>query len=187
MSARFIARKTPLAGLLVIERTKMADERGFLSRLFCAEDLAPFGWQGSIAQLNETGTDRAGTVRGLHYQRPPHAEIKLVTCTRGRILDVAVDIRADSPTFLKHFAVELSEDNACSLLIPKGFAHGFQALSDDVRMVYAHSAPYAAGAEGGLNAQDPLLAIDWPLPVAYLSPRDLAHPLLADDYRGVAA
>ena len=187
MSARFSARETPLEGLLVIQREKLSDERGFLSRLFCASDLAAFGWQGPIAQLNETATALKGTVRGLHFQRPPHAEIKLVTCTRGRILDVAVDLRENSPTFLQHFAVELSEDNACSLLIPKGFAHGFQALTDEVRMIYAHSAPYAASAEGGLNPRDPALSIDWPLPVAGLSPRDAAHPFVSGDYRGVAA
>ncbi|MCV9998888.1 dTDP-4-dehydrorhamnose 3,5-epimerase [Pararhizobium sp. YC-54] len=187
MSARFTAHATPLQGLCVISRKRMSDDRGFLSRLFCEEDLAAFGWQGHVAQLNETGTRHKGTVRGMHFQRPPHAEIKLVTCTRGRILDIAVDIRAQSPTFLQHFAVELSEDNACSLLIPEGFAHGFQALTDDVRMIYAHSEPYAASSEGGLNPEDPMLGIDWPLPVVNLSPRDAAHPLLSSDYRGVAA
>ena len=129
-----------------------------------------------------------GTVRGMHFQRPPHAEIKLVTCTRGRILDVAVDIRAASPTFLQHFAVELSEDNACSLLIPKGFAHGFQALTDDVRMIYAHSrALCAPSAEGGLN----------PLTRRSASTGRCRSPtsrramqrirLLSPDFRGVAA
>ena len=187
MTDRFTVEPAPLAGLIVLKRRRLEDPRGFLTRLFCAEDLEGCGWSGPIAQLNETGTVHKGTVRGLHFQRPPHAEIKLVTCTRGRVLDVAVDIRADSPTFLKSFSVELSEDNAVSLLIPKGFAHGFQALSDDVRMIYAHSEPYAAGAEGGLHCCDPLLAIDWPLPVEHLSPRDAAHPYLQSDYRGVAA
>ncbi len=187
MSGRFTAHETPLCGLFVIERKTLSDDRGFLSRLFCAEDLAAFGWRGNITQLNETGTRQRGTVRGMHFQRPPHSEIKLVTCTRGRILDIAVDIREDSPTFLQHFAIELSEDNGQSLLIPKGFAHGFQALTDDVRMIYAHSQAYVAEAEGGLNPQDPVLAINWPLPVINLSPRDAEHPLLAQDYRGVAA
>ena len=187
MSGRFEAVTTPLDGLLVLTRGKMADERGFLSRLFCEDDLAAFGWQGRVAQLNETGTTFKGTVRGMHFQCPPHAEVKLVTCTRGRILDVAVDIREDSPTFLQHFAVELSEDNACSLLITQGFAHGFQALTDEVRMIYAHSHPHTAAAEGGLNPQDPALGIAWPLAVINLSPRDAAHPWLSPDYRGVAA
>lgn len=187
MSVRFTAHETPLEGLFVVSRRILSDDRGFLSRLFCEDDLAAYGWRGRIAQLNETGTLHKGTVRGMHFQRPPHAEIKLVTCIRGRILDIAVDIRAHSPTFLQHFTVELSEDNACSLLIPKGFAHGFQALTDDVRMIYAHSQAYAAEAEGGLHPQDPALGIAWPLPVINLSTRDAAHPLLPPDYRGVAA
>ncbi|MDQ0318898.1 dTDP-4-dehydrorhamnose 3,5-epimerase [Pararhizobium capsulatum DSM 1112] len=179
--------ETPLAGLMVIDRRRLSDERGYLSRLFCQDELAAFGWHGPIMQINETGTVHKGTVRGMHFQRPPHAEIKLVTCTRGRILDVAVDLREGSPTVLKHFAIELSEENGCSLLIPKGFAHGFQALTDDVRLIYAHSEPYAAGAEGGLHPQDPALAIDWPLPVERLSARDAAHPFLTPGYLGVAA
>ncbi|WP_275788456.1 dTDP-4-dehydrorhamnose 3,5-epimerase family protein [Pararhizobium gei] len=187
MSGRFEAVETPLQGLLVLTRKAVTDDRGFLSRLFCDEDLRAFGWQGRLAQLNETGTVHRGTVRGMHFQRPPHAEIKLVTCTRGRILDVAVDIREDSPTFLQHVAVELSEENGRSLLIPKGFAHGFQALSDDVRMIYAHSEPYSASAEAGLHPQDAALGIDWPLPVVHLSLRDAAHPHLSQGYRGVAA
>jgi dTDP-4-dehydrorhamnose 3,5-epimerase len=187
LSTRLQARETPLAGLMVIERRRLSDERGFLSRLFCQDELAAFGWHGPIMQMNETGTVHKGTVRGMHFQRPPHAEIKLVTCTRGRILDVAVDLRVGSPTFLKHFAVELSEENGFSLLIPKGFAHGFQALTDDVRLIYAHSERYTGEAEGGLHPQDPALAIEWPLPVERLSARDASHPLLTPDYLGVAA
>ncbi len=187
MSTRFQGQETPLSGLTVISRRRLADERGFLSRLFCQDDLATFGWQGPSRQINETGTSHRGTVRGLHFQRPPHAEIKLVSCLQGSILDVAVDLREGSPTFLRHFAVELSEENGRSLLIPKGFAHGFQALSDDVRLIYAHSEPYTAEAEGGLNPLDPLLAIDWPLPVERLSARDAGHPFLTLDYSGVAA
>ena len=187
MTSRFEGQETPLAGLILIRRRRLSDERGFLSRLFCPDELAEYGWHGPVRQLNETGTVHKGTVRGLHFQRPPHAEIKLVTCTRGRILDVAVDLREGSPTFLQHFAVELSEDNDASLLIPKGFAHGFQALTDDVRLIYAHSEPYAAEAEGGLHPKDPALAIDWPLAVQRLSARDAAHPLLTSDYLGMAA
>ena len=187
MSARFDVQETPLDGLVLVHRRKVSDERGFLQRLFCEEELHSFGWKGRVAQINETGTVHRGTVRGLHFQRPPHAEIKLVTCLRGRILDVVVDIRESSPTFLKHFSVELSEENACSLLIPKGFAHGFQALTDDVRIVYLHSEPYVAGAEGGLHPEDPALAIRWPFPVSRLSPRDAAQSLLSPDYHGVAA
>lgn len=187
MTARFEVETTPMEGLLVLKRRKIADERGHISRLFCAEELAEIGWRGPVAQVNESASRFAGTVRGMHFQKPPYSEIKLVTCVAGRILDVAVDLRHGSPTFLEHVAVELSADNACSFLIPEGFAHGFQALSDDVRMIYAHSAPYRAEAEGGLSPTDPRLAIAWPLPVRHLSPRDAAHPQLGADYRGLAA
>ena len=187
MTARFEVETTPIEGLLVLRRRKIADERGHISRLFCADELAEIGWRGPVAQVNESASRFAGTVRGMHFQHPPYSEIKFVTCVAGRILDVAVDLRQGSATFLQHVAVELSADNANSFLIPEGFAHGFQALSDDVRMIYAHSAPYRAEAEGGLSPTDPRLAIAWQQPVRHLSPRDAAHPLLGADYRGLAA
>jgi dTDP-4-dehydrorhamnose 3,5-epimerase len=121
----------------------------------------------------------------MHFQMSPHAEAKLVTCLSGAIWDVAVDIRARSPTFGRWHAVELSEDNAVSFLIPEGFAHGFQALSDNVQMLYCHSEAYAPDAEGGLNPLDPRLDITWPLAIAELSRRDQNHPLLSDTFRGV--
>lgn len=186
MSGRFEIEQTDIAGLLLIRRARLSDERGFLTRLFCADELFLAGWDGPVAQVNETGTRDAGTVRGMHYQRPPFAEIKLVTCVAGAVLDVAVDLRCGSPTFLRHVSVELSEDNACSLLIPRGFAHGFQTLTGNVRMIYCHSEPYRAEAEAGLHCEDPRLSIDWPLPVANLSRRDAVHPQLEPDYSGVA-
>lgn len=185
MAGRFAVTKTPLDGLLVLERKRLGDERGYLTRLFCADELAECGWDGPVAQVNETGTAEAGTVRGMHYQNPPHAEIKLVTCTRGAVLDVVVDIRRGSPTFLEHHAVELSDENARSLMIPRGFAHGFQTLTDDVRMVYLHSTAYSAEAEGGLDSRDAALGIDWPLPIRNLSPRDAGHPPLGAEFQGV--
>ncbi|MBB4953159.1 dTDP-4-dehydrorhamnose 3,5-epimerase [Agrobacterium vitis] len=185
MSARFQPEPTAIAGLTVLARSRFGDERGFLSRLFCGEELPDLGWSGAVMQINETVTRFAGTVRGMHFQHAPFTETKLVTCVQGRILDVAVDLRQGSPTFLQHVAVELSEDNARSLLIPAGFAHGFQALSDNVRMIYAHSAPFRPEAEGGLHPQDPALAIAWPLPVQKLSARDERHPLIAREFEGL--
>jgi dTDP-4-dehydrorhamnose 3,5-epimerase len=126
-------------------------------------------------------------VRGLHYQRAPYAEMKLVSCTRGAVWDVAVDLRAGSPTFLRWHAERLSADEGTALLVPEGCAHGFQALVDDVELVYCHSAAYVLEAEGGLHAQDPRLAIDWPLPVEGLSARDASHPPIGGDFRGVDA
>lgn len=187
MTSRFTAIPVDLPGPVLLERRAFSDERGYLTRLFDAGDLEAFGWDGPLMQVNETGTRFAGTVRGLHFQHPPHAEIKLVTCTAGRILDIAVDLRRGSPTFLRHVAVELSAENRRSFLIPRGFAHGFQALTDDVHLVYCHSAPHRAEAEGGLQPEDPALGIAWPLPVIGLSPRDRAHPLVTSDFTGVSA
>lgn len=175
---------TPLHGLNVIERHPVGDTRGSLSRLFCAQEFAAAGWPGTISQINHTFTEKRGTVRGMHFQRPPHAEAKLVTCLRGRIWDVAVDLRASSPTFLKWHAEELSADNHCALLIPPGFAHGFQTLEDACELLYLHSAPYAPTSEAGLNATDKALAIRWPVPITVISSRDTQHPLLDSEFRG---
>lgn len=183
---RFAIAPTDISGVFSVTRRRLADERGFLARLFEPEELSLAGWSGLIAQINETGTLKAGTVRGLHFQHPPHAEMKLVSCIAGRVLDVAVDLRQNSPTFLKSVALELSAENGRALLIPQGCAHGFQALTDDVRMIYLHSAPYAAAHEGGFDATDPAFAIAWPLPVANRSPRDEALPRISADFEGLA-
>jgi dTDP-4-dehydrorhamnose 3,5-epimerase len=186
VTARFAVIDTPLSGLKLLRRKKFGDHRGYLTRLFDAEELATHGWTNGIHQINETGTGERGTVRGFHYQTPPFSEGKLIACTRGKILDVAVDIRRGSPTFLQHCAAELSDDNNLSFLLPEGFAHGYQALTDDVRMIYAHSAPYRAEAEAGLNIADPRLGVTWPLPVANLSARDQGFAMLTDMFEGVS-
>lgn len=182
---RLHVEATPLDGLLRVRRERLGDERGFFSRLFCAEELRESGWQVPVAQVNLTRTSVRGSVRGLHFQHPPHAEMKLVQCVRGEVLDVAVDMRRGSPTFLRWHAERLGAENGVGLLIPAGFAHGFQSLDDDVEMVYCHSTAYVEGAEGGVHAQDPRLAIEWPLAVAMLSPRDADLPPLAADYLGI--
>ena len=183
--SRFTVSDTALAGLKCVTRHVLGDVRGSLTRLFCADDLAGAGWHSAIAQINLTVTAQKGTVRGLHFQKPPHAEMKLVSCLKGEVWDVAVDLRADSPTFLNWHAEILSADNHRALLIPEGFAHGFQALTDDVEMLYCHSVPYCAQADSGLNALDSRLGIAWPLPMALMSARDTAHPLLTPDFEGV--
>lgn len=186
MSARFDILDTPLPGLRLLQRKLMGDSRGYLERLFCSDELQTLIPGKTIAQINHTLTSCCGTVRGIHFQRPPHAEVKFVSCLRGEVFDVAVDLRHNSPTFLRWHAELLSADNHKTLVIPEGFAHGFQTLTDDCEMLYFHTAAYQPGAEGGLNAQDPRLAIRWPLPVAGLSPRDAAHPLLDDGFVGMA-
>ena len=176
--SRFTITDLPLADLKLIERQPVGDDRGFLSRLFCAEELAAAGWQKLIAQINHTHTSTCGTVRGMHFQLPPHAEMKLVSCIRGKVWDVAVDLRAGSSTFLHWHAEELSSDNNRALLIPEGFAHGFQTLTDNVELLYCHSVAYHAEAEAGLNPRDPELAINWPLEIAELSNRDAQNPMV---------
>ena len=185
--ARFTATDTPLQGLRLVHRQRFEDARGFFSRFFCAEELAEIGFDRPISQINHTLTHRRGAVRGLHFQHPPHAEDKLVSCLHGEIFDVAVDLRRGSPTFLHWHGEVLSAQNARSLLIPRGFAHGFQTLGDQAELLYLHSTPHVAAAEGALNARDPALAIDWPLPFADLSERDANHPFITADFTGLAA
>jgi len=177
---------TPLADLKVIQRHPRGDARGFLARLFDAGDLRACGWQRAVEQVNHTYTAQAGTIRGMHYQLPPHAEMKLVSCIRGAVWDVAVDLRAGSPTFLQWHAERLSADNGRALLIPEGFAHGFQTLTDDAEMLYCHSAPYSPQAEAGLHFQDARVGIAWPLPLTLVSERDQQHPRLDTAFSGVA-
>ena len=183
--SRFSITPLPLAGLQLVERRPLGDSRGSLTRLFCVDELACAGWTSAVAQINLSCTARRGTVRGMHFQRPPHAEMKLVTCLRGEVWDVAVDVRADSPSFLHWHAERLSADNARALLIPEGFAHGFQALTDDVELLYCHSAVYAPDAEAGLNPQDGSLAIPWPLAVSDLSASDAGRPSIESGFSGV--
>lgn len=181
----FTVTDLPLAGLKLVERQCRDDSRGFLSRLFCAENLAAAGWIKPIAQINHTYTAKRGMVRGMHFQRPPHAEMKLVSCIRGEVWDIAVDVRAESPTFLQWHAERLSVDNCRAHLIPEGFAHGFQTLTDNVELLYCHSAAYCPRAEAGLNPQDARLAITWPLAITELSTRDTALPLIEIEFKGV--
>jgi dTDP-4-dehydrorhamnose 3,5-epimerase len=185
---RFTVTDTPLLGLRVVERQGIVDARGFLSRLFCADELAAAGWTQPVAQINHAYTRERGTVRGLHYQQEPHAEMKLVNCVRGEVWDVAVDLRAGSPTYLRWHAERLSADNQRALLIPQGFAHGFQVQAEEAELLYCHSAPYVPGADRGLNPLDPRLAIAWPLAVVNLSDKDRTRPLLevlGADFQGV--
>lgn len=183
--SRFTITDLALPGLKRIARQPLGDPRGFLARLFCAEELASAGWLTPIAQINHTYTAKKGTVRGLHFQHVPHAEMKLISCIHGEVWDVAVDLRAGSPTFLQWHAEYLSADNGCALLIPEGFAHGFQCLTDHVELLYCHSQSYAPEAENGLNPTDPRLEISWPLVITELSTRDAEHPLLSSAFKGV--
>jgi len=176
---------TPIKGVFAVGRRPRRDHRGFLTRLFCVDEFAPLGWAGAIAQINHTYTSNSGTIRGMHFQHPPRAEKKLVICVRGTVCDVAVDLRAGSPTFLQHHKEILSADNQVALLIPEGCAHGFQSLTDDVELVYLHSDKYSAPNEGGVSPFDEILAIAWPQPVSAISDRDRHYPKLASNYQGL--
>lgn len=173
-----------LRGIRRIERQPVCDERGVFQRLYCSDELQEL-FPNGMAQINRSITNKRGVLRGLHFQYPPHAESKYISCLRGEVFDVAVDIRRNSPTFLHYHVEILSEENPVSLFIAEGFAHGFQALSDNCEMLYIHSTPYKSDAEGGLNALDPLLGIDWPLKVTDRSDRDYNLVMLDENFDGI--
>ncbi len=180
-------RSTALQGVVVVETTPVVDRRGAFTRLFCDRELATIIEDRRIVQINHSLTSAVGAVRGLHYQRPPHAEMKLVRCLKGGVWDVAVDLRAGSPTFLQWHAEELTPGNGRILVIPEGCAHGFQVLEAQSELLYLHTASYTPAAEGGLSYDDPRLGIPWPLSVADLSDRDHRHSPIAPDFPGISA
>jgi dTDP-4-dehydrorhamnose 3,5-epimerase len=167
---------TPLAGAFVIDPEPIEDERGFFARSFCVEEFRARGLNPRVVQCNVSFNRRRGTVRGLHYQRAPHGEAKLVRCTAGALYDVIVDLRPDSPTMQRHFAIELSARNRRMLYIPEGCAHGFQTLEDGTEVFYQMSAPYTADATAGVRWNDPAFGIEWPLEVTVISERDRSYP-----------
>lgn len=168
--------ETPLAGAFVVDLEPATDERGFFARAFCAEEFAARGLDGRCAQSNICLNRSRGTVRGMHLQLPPVAEAKLVRCIRGSVLDVIVDLRPGSPTFLRHFAVTLSGENRRSLYVPPLFAHGYQVLEDDTELYYQMSEPYTPGFERGFRYDDARAGIAWALPVSLISAKDAALP-----------
>lgn len=171
---------TAIDGPCVVHLEPHADDRGSFARVFCAREFAAHGLIGQVAQTNLSHNHAAGTLRGLHWQRPPAGEAKLLRCVKGAIFDVAVDVRDSSPTFLRHVGVELTAENRLALYVPPGFAHGFQTLEDDVDVLYQVSEFYTPGAEAGLRHDDPALGISWPLPVTAISDKDATWPLLAE-------
>lgn len=183
--SRFTVTELMPGGPRLVVRHPVGDPRGAFTRLFCDDDLLAAGWSGPMRQANHSRTEQAGTVRGMHFQRAPHAETKLVLCLNGTVWDVATDIRPDSPTFLTSVSAELSADNNTAMLLPPGFAHGFQTLTDSVDLLYFHSASHVPEAEDGLHPLDRRLAIPWPREITILSERDRSRPMLTDDFRDV--
>lgn len=178
---RFTARPHALPGVYEVTACPRTDARGFFERVFCAEELLAVGFTAPIAQVNLSRNEHVGTIRGLHFQKPPYTEVKMVRCSLGRIFDVAVDLRSDSPTFLQHIAVELDAERHNALVLPKGVAHGFQSLSAQSEVVYFLSRPYAPHYDAGINALDRDLKIEWPLAVhdELRSARDVSLPSVA--------
>lgn len=171
--------ETKLAGAYVIDLEPFTDQRGQFARAWCSEEFAKRGLVAELVQVNVSVNPHQGTLRGLHYQEPPHTEIKLVRCVRGAIWDVIVDLRARSPTYGEWIGVELSPAAMNMLYVPEGFAHGFQSLTDDTEVNYQVSAPYTPQAARGVRYDDPALGVDWPLPVTRISDNDRSWPLLA--------
>lgn len=176
---------TGIDGVAVVETTPYADHRGAFARFYCERELGAVIGGRRIVQVNHSRTAAVGAIRGMHFQHPPYAEMKLVRCLKGRVWDVAVDLRAGSPTFLKWHGEELTPENARMLVIPEGCAHGFQALAPDTELLYLHTAFYTPQAEGGVRHDDALLGITWPLAVTELSQRDAGHPAIDPGFSGI--
>lgn len=175
-----IFTETNLSGAFIVDLERREDDRGFFARMFSQDEFADRGLEPIIAQANVAWNRRRGTLRGMHFQYPPKAESKYVRCTRGSIVDVIVDLRPESPTFLMHTSVELSADNHRGIYVPRRFAHGYQVLEDDTETTYMVGEFYSPRDEGGLPYDDPQLGLLWPLPVAEISPKDAVWPAFAD-------
>jgi len=177
--------QTFLSGLYIINLDLFTDERGWFARTYCKREFEQIGHHKEWVQINHSFTKQKATLRGLHFQYPPFGEAKLIRCISGSIYDVAVDIRKDSPTFLKWFGIELSSENKKMIYIPEGFAHGFQALSNDCEIMYFHTGFYTPDAEGGIKYDDPLIKINWPFLIREISERDQKHLYLSETFKGI--
>ncbi len=178
-------KPTFIDGLFIVETTKHIDNRGEFFRAFCESELASLIGTRRIVQINISKTLAVGAVRGMHYQKPPQAEMKLIRCIKGRVWDVAVDLRSESPTYMQWHAEELSAANAKMFVIPEGCAHGFQVLEEDSELLYLHTAPYSPGSEGGIRPDDPAINIQWPLKITEISDRDRQHPIIGPNFQGI--
>jgi dTDP-4-dehydrorhamnose 3,5-epimerase len=178
-------RSTAIGDLYIVDTDVHFDSRGAFARFYCDKELSDLLGGRNIVQVNYSCTSAVGALRGMHFQYPPYAEMKMVRCVQGRVWDVAVDLRQDSPTFLRWHGEELTTENSRMMVIPEGFAHGFQVLERDSALLYLHTDIYTPSAEGGVRYDDPALGIRWPIDVSDLSSRDGSHPLIADDYQGM--
>ena len=183
---RFSFKKLQIEDVLEIKHFPISDKRGFLTRLFCLEEINTFSTFKGIKQINRTFTNKKGSIRGIHFQNPPASETKIIICTKGKIFDVAVDLRKNSKTYLKHVSIILNSDLNNMILIPKGFAHGFQTLTDNVELIYFHDHEYSPSLESGFNPFDPLLKIEWPLEDYIISKKDInSKPINQNQFQGL--
>jgi dTDP-4-dehydrorhamnose 3,5-epimerase len=173
-------RKTPLLGAALVDLERIEDDRGFFARSFCRREFIDAGLDPLVEQANISFNQKIGTMRGFHYQLDPHAEAKLVRCYRGAIHDVIVDLRPESPTYMRHFAVELTEDNRTALYVPRHFAHAFLTLADRAEVLYQITPAYAPGFGRGLRWDDPALGVEWPIGITTISEQDATWPLLSE-------
>jgi dTDP-4-dehydrorhamnose 3,5-epimerase len=173
-----IFNKTTLEGSYIIKLDEQEDNRGEFARYWCKKEYSSFGLDANIAQINYSMNKKKGVIRGMHFQRQPKAETKIVRCINGAIWDVIVDIRESSKTFGKWFGTKLTAENRSMIYVPKGFAHGFQSLVDNVELLYLHSEFYSKIDEGGLLCNDISVGIDWPIPISEISERDKSHPTI---------
>jgi dTDP-4-dehydrorhamnose 3,5-epimerase len=180
-----VIENTEIDGVRVILSEPFRDDRGFFNRIFCQNELAVIRPNMVIVQINHSMTKTKGTIRGMHFQNPPHEEMKIIRCVRGSIFDVAVDLRRGSPSFLYWHGEVLSSDNMKALVIPEGCAHGFQSLEDDIEMVYMHTKAYCKRSEGGIRYDEPRINIKWPLEVVNVSEKDLTSAYLLNGYGGL--
>lgn len=176
---------TGLKGSYVVDTFPIEDERGWFVRTFSKDEFSEIGNLKEWLQMNHSFTNEAGTLRGMHFQKPPFSEIKLVRCVAGKVFDVIIDLRKNSETFLKWFGLELSAENKKMIYIPEGFAHGFITLTDSCQLVYNHSAYYTPGFEGGIKYDDKMININWPAVVKNISARDEGHPALDKNFEGL--
>lgn len=175
-----LIEETNVAGAFIIDPERRADERGYFARIFCDKELSECGFSGRIRQINSGFSPRSGTLRGLHFQEQPHAEVKIVRCVRGAVYDVVVDLRPDSPTFKQWYGAELTADNGRLLYAPEGTAHGYLTLTSDTELIYMTSSPYAAQAARGVRYDDPAFRIAWPAAVNVVSQADRSWPDFRD-------
>ena len=177
--------QSPFKNAFVLEAEPYIDYRGKFGRIYCQDELKQIGHYKQIVQINHSFTRKKGAIRGMHFQYPPKAEIKMVRCLRGSVFDVIVDLRGDSPTFLRWYGEVLSDDNLKMMYVPEGFAHGFQTLEEDSELLYLHTEFYSPEHEGGVRYNDPRLNISWPLEVTEVSQKDQEYSLLSNDFEGI--